>query len=377
MQVFCFTVFICGGGIQGITKHDSESITAEISQLYATTDYGRRAWINLYGLTQRAMGKDVIENFTLCKNSYGKIVCPRACLEQNKAVNAVENIKELYCYLEKENIPAYYITSLLPIDEKESLPWGIEDYSHNNSEKVEKLVSGANIPIIDLRMSEEILKIPNKSRFYLTDHHWRLETCFAAYVEIMKQIEDDLGWNLTNDRYILGLENYNKYVRKKVFLGSYGVKMGEWYTEMDDFVCFMPNWDTDFWFGAYQNNELVLEKEGNFTQALMDMECIEDEDYYNKYMAFSNVAISSAANIESRVINNKSINDYKLLLISHSYGRPLTQYFALGFKEVRNLDPQEGRYNENYLQYIEEYEPDIVLILVEFEGEIPVVIRTE
>lgn len=86
---------------------------------------------------------------------------------------------------------------------------------------------------------------------------------------------------------------------------------------------------------------------------------------------------SNGYNVENRVINKMALNDYKLLLISHSYGRPLTQYLALSFREVRNLDPQVGRYNKNYLQYIDEYEPDLVLILTEFEGGIYFTITVE
>lgn len=48
-------------------------------------------------------------------------------------------------------------------------------------------------------------------------------------------------------------------------------------------------------------------------------------------------------------------------MIGHSYGRPLVQYLGLGVQELRYLDPQDGRYNENILEYIEKYEPDIVI----------------
>lgn len=66
-----------------------------------------------------------------------------------------------------------------------------------------------------------------------------------------------------------------------------------------------------------------------------------------------------------------------VLLISHSYGRPYVQYLSLCFGEVRNLDPQEGRYNENYLQYMEEYRPDLVNIMTKFASENVNVLPTE
>lgn len=41
----------------------------------------------------------------------------------------------------------------------------------------------------------------------------------------------------------------------------------------------------------------------------------------------------------------------------------MTQYLSLSFSEVRYLDPQDGRYNDNYLTYINDYKPDIVIVM--------------
>ena len=43
---------------------------------------------------------------------------------------------------------------------------------------------------------------------------------------------------------------------------------------------------------------------------------------------------------------------------------------SMCFHEVRMLDPQEGRFSGGFLDYIEDYKPDVVLFLGEFEGEI-------
>lgn len=370
-SLFLFYTIHLSSSVLNVLKKDSTFVTKEISQIYANTTYGRKVWINLYGLSQRIIGKDVIENFTLCRNSYGKIISPVASMEQTEIDNAAENIKIVYHFLEEKNIPVYYITSLLPISNEEKLPGGMVDYSHENAVRLQKAIGDIQIPIIDLRAGERIGEIQENARFYRTDHHWSMEACYASYAEIINRLEQELGWDLSNKGAYVNLENYYKLNNEKSFLGSYGVKMGEWYTKMDDFVCFIPNWNTEFSFEAYGSierdgtEEMICRKTGDFLTAMMDIDRIEDKDYYNKFMAFSN-----GYNVENRVINELPLNDRKLLLISHSYGRPLTQYLALSFKEVRNLDPQLGRYNKNYLQYIEDYKPDLVLILTEFEGGI-------
>ena len=44
-------------------------------------------------------------------------------------------------------------------------------------------------------------------------------------------------------------------------------------------------------------------------------------------------------------------------------------FLSLCFKEVRYLDPQEGRYNDSYVDYIDAYDPDIVIMMFPGEGE--------
>lgn len=364
---FLFYGIHLGSNIINVVKQtDVLLMGQQINQLYSDTDHGRRTWINIYGLSQRMLGKDVVDDFSLYRTSYGKLFRPRAYVEQDKIDSDMEKIRALYSHLEQAEIPAYYITCPLPLDDNESLPVGLSDYSHENAGRMLEAVNEIKIPVIDLRVGSRICEIPENARFYKTDHHWKLETCYAAYVEIIERLENDLGWNLSGNGALLNTKNYNRFTREKSFLGAYGVTMGEWYMGKDDFVCLMPKWETSFSFEAYGSgtDELLLKKEGDFASALMDMEIIEDENYYNKYNAFSNGYC-----VDNRIINHLTKNDYKLLLISHSYGRPLSQYLSLSFKEVRNLDPQEGRYNKNYLEYIDEYEPDLVLVFTETEGD--------
>ena len=139
-----------------------------------------------------------------------------------------------------------------------------------------------------------------------------------------------------------------------------------YYAGKDDFVVLLPDFDTDMLFQSFDaDGKLQSEKRGDFSFALLDTDILEDPKYNNKYNSFCNVG-----SIENHVMNFNAPNDLKCLLISHSYGRPLTMYLALNFLEIVNLDPQIGRFSGDYLEYIDKYEPDMVLFQVEFEGEI-------
>lgn len=333
----------------------------------------QRNWINLYGAVQKVLGKKAIENFTLYKTDYGKIVEPRSELGEDRIAADVANIEQITDFCAEREIPVYYVTSILPITEDTELLPGVQDYSAENASALYDKLCEAEIPLIDLRNKECIQAIASEDLFYRTDHHWTVETCFAAYQEIIWQLEKDMNWQLDAENIYTNRDCYEVMTLKNMFLGSYGVKVGEYYAGMDDFVVYIPTFDTDLQFEAYdQEHQLTLEKSGSFLEALMDNAILEDENYYNKYNAFSN-----GGYVENRVVNHLAENDKKVLLISHSYGRPLTQYLSMCFREIRNLDPQEGRYEDDYLAYIEEYQPDLVLILTEFEGEVVHTLPTE
>lgn len=329
-------------------------------------DYLKRDWINLYGFVQNVLDKEQIENFTLYKTSYNKIVSPREAVEDAEIEKNANNIELIQEYCSNRDIPMFYITSILPICDEDILPSGIKDYSKRNQEKLHKRLENTAVSMIHLQQKDSILNIEQEDLFYRTDHHWSIETCFAAFQEIIWHLENSLNWNLDSDKKFTNLESYEKITYEKSFLGSYGVKVGEYYLGADDFEIYIPKYETDFIFEKYDaNHEMIMRKKGDFFKSMMDEEIIQDKNYYNKYNSFSN-----GGYIENRVFNNKADNDKKILLISHSYGRPLLQYLSLCFKEVRNLDPQEGRYNDDYFKYIDEYEPDLILIMNEFEGEI-------
>ena len=180
----------------------------------------------------------------------------------------------------------------------------------------------------------------------------------------MEIVESDHVYEMPDGTYDIG--NYDRTCIENSFLGSYGIKVGKYYAGKDNFVIYTPKFDTDLTFRSYDaDGNLIREKTGKFYEALIDDNIVNDPDYNNKYSAFCNTDY-----IENRIINNNAPNHLKCLYISHSYGRPMTMYLSMNFEETINLDPQKGRFEGNYIEYIKSFRPDIVLIQSEFEGEI-------
>ena len=363
-----FITYICFYALMFFCSwfNSKEPSVRKASNSYFDNISFKQSYIDIYGFTQKTLGKRQIENFTIFKNEYGKLVSPRAEISEQIIEQKLDEMMPIFQLLTEDDSSTKYIylTNLLPIPNKEELPIGVDDATRENAEKLMRHLKNRDINVLDLRSAKQIKAIPEEERFYLSDHHWSNESVFATYQTIIEYLNENsiLEENLT----VYTDSDFEEIRQKNTFLGSYGVKVGEYYGGKDDFVFYTPTFDTDFEFYAYDaKGNLTKEKFGDWETALMDREKLLDPEYKNKYYAFLNMS-----QIESRIINKKAENQIKLLVISHSYGRPLCQYLALNFAEVRNLDPQKGRFQGNYIEYIEDYDPDYVIILTEFEGEI-------
>lgn len=322
-------------------------------------------YIDEYGLIQRLLGKKQIETFTIFKTNYEKLVAPRNSLTTDEVQAAFQELNSLIECCRQHAIPYYYITSILPIQSLDDLPCGVYDSSFENRTRLASILHDNNICTIDLQHLAENHNIPKDLLFYKTDHHWTMFTCFAAYQDIISRISSDFSVPL-NSAITTDPDQYSLLLRKDSFLGSYGIKVGKYYVGKDDFNVYLPNFTTNFVFQSYdKEGSLLMEKRGDFYEALLDDSIISDQSYANKYNAFCNHGY-----IENHIVNLNAPNNLRCLYISHSYGRPLTMYLALNFQEIVNLDPQVGRFDGNYSDYLDAFSPNVVLIQAEFEGEI-------
>ncbi|MBR3376597.1 MAG: hypothetical protein IKG44_02795 [Mogibacterium sp.] len=314
---------------------------------------GKSQYINLYGLSQKVLGKKEIENFTIYKNTYNKLVEPRAKKTKDEIEKSVDSFSAIVQWTKDTSIPFFYVAPPLPITDEADLPYGVHDYSRQNAEYLHSKLK--DIKIIDVANSIDVDK---EHMFYRTDHHWSGEACFKAYNEIAEYLSAE---EIINEKQNIKFEK----VEIEGFLGSYGIKVGRYYNGRDQFVFYNPAKNLDIEFSEYSaDGVLIRTHRGQWADALMDNEILTNPGYNNKYQA----ALWGNSG-ENRIINH-NIKNGKLLLIAHSYGRPLAQYLAVDFHEIRHIDPQEGRFGGNYLRYIDDYKPDAILFLGEFEGEI-------
>lgn len=267
--------------------------------------------------------------------------------EQTERKNTQDTVKILKA-AESAGADVLYVQRVYKTGE---LPYGYVFQQDIQYDFWKKTISNSGFPVLDIKeeMSETL-------EFYKTDHHWRVESAFEAAGCIVKRLNEEYG--LALDSGILNAENYSFLKWEDSFLGSMGIRTGKYFAGKDDFVMPVPNFNTDLTYRHFVDGVPEKEMQGSFSEAFLDMSILNDPNYNNKYNACLNGGYA-----ENIVINRLNPEGNKVLVISDSFARPLVQYLSLCFGETRYLDPQRGRYNESYIEYIQEYQPDIVIVM--------------
>lgn len=363
LWLFTFLIIIGGIGVLNL-ETVSESINQKIrnpeinlESKYTINFKQRMEFVNLNGLVCKGLNQKIV-NGTI-KASNGKLFLTTDTdikFDANSEQLLIQNSLKILEYAKEQGaFPLFVQRPDKYNSEVDSLPYHMSiDVDRKYSYWLD-CMNNKKIKTLDLR------KINDCKNFYLTDHHWNNESSFNACNHIVLKLNEE--GQITLNSSVLTKKNYYTWSFKKAFLGSEGIRTGKYYTGMDDFNILIPKFKTSFSYDHYINHKKDLHKTGKFEDAFIDQSILKDKSYYNKYNSFI-----YGGYVESRIVNHKASNNKKVLLISDSFSRPMVQYLALHFKEMRYLDPQEGRYTDSYKEYIKKYKPDIVVLM--YNGKI-------
>lgn len=335
----------------------SGSTPSQIERIFNDSIYRQNDWITLYGGSQRIFLKREINNFEIVKDDNGFLILPTEHYDLDTLSAKADNLQFFAELCQEREIPFLFV--MAPgnvIPGKTSLPTGVDDFANENIDLFLGMLCEREIPFLDVRTLTE--RMPLEDIVYKTDHHWALPIAFKTFSEIIAILNSTYALKLDEDFLYRDLENYVCRFYPKSFLGSSGIKVGEWYTGMDLFRVYDPIFETRLTNQYYVASELQWLREGPFWDAIIQEELLNDDGYYNKYNAYM-----YGSSCESRITNELAQNDSRLLLISDSFGRQMVPYMSLCFAETAWLDPQAGRYTESYTSYIDEFQPDCVVIL--------------
>ncbi len=341
-----------------------EGAINSLEKIIDNDTYKREDYIDLYGLTQKLLGKRVIVDIgygELYKTKYGQITYAVPKQDVSEELESIFRLKE---ELDKRSIPMLYIQApfKLPAHEQQ-LPSNVKEYANENADRFLKGLDAFGIDYLDLRENYWSKGLDQNQLFFNTDHHWTINGAFLAYQEIAETLNRDYGFRI--DESYMNLNNYNQEVFQNYYIGSMGRRVGASYGGMDDFTLITPKFKTDY---TLYEREYGAEKiyEGDFREAVLTGsylgEALPPET--NRYAAYH------GDNAELEFVNHK-VKDGKILMIKDSFGLPVYSFLSAGIHELRALDVR--LFQDSVAEYAAEHHPDVVIILYNadcFGGEL-------
>ena len=375
LMIFPFSYYVLGQCLERTPKELPDRL-AEITtpdifqqaekriQFYTDIFNSETPWemqfIEINGLFQRIAGKhyieDVVPDRSIVKDNHGFLHFTGYWYMPNtfQAEKLADPLEDFYLYLNKRNIPLLYVAA----PEKNmqgytKFPALIKNYGNDNVDAFLEQLGQKDIPYLDLRA--ELAKLKDKDHFfYYTDHHWTTPTAFWGFQQVVNTLNHDFNFRLDPQNKFRNSKNYTIQNNENGFVGTQGRRVGQYFTQTDDFILLLPQFATDYTFEqAWQDNAV----RGTYAESLLQSEYIENEDKYtNRYAAFLGGDYPLTT-----ITNHKQNNGIKLLVIKDSFADPLLTFLAACVEEIQIVDLRY--YTQSLYTLTQRYRPNAVLFL--------------
>ena len=321
-------------------------------------------FIELYGATQRLMGRRVVEDadpqYTVIRLENGYLTFSDPDGEQvDMSVRAEEMVEFVQRVKKEYKTPVLYVQAPSKLSVS-TLPDGLEDYTEAEADQFLALLEKAKVDTLDLRPAfrEAAETNPDTAAelFFHTDHHWTPAGAFLGYQILCEKLEKSYRFQIDED--LTDPDTYNKYNFEEVFLGSQGRRVGEAYTGLDDLEIWSPKELTHF---VYSVPIIGLKREGPFVTSLLFPERLAHVDLYND----NPYAIYAGGDyLLSRAVNQDLPDGKRILILRDSFGCGLTPFLSMACGEVMAMDPRQFNGNQDIMMhYIDWLEPDLIIVM--------------
>lgn len=331
-------------------QYASRTLDTSVTEANFEDNFWHHAdFIDAQGLIARLSGQNIDNEVVKGKDGFLHLMDDTEYVfnEDTESEN-VNDTKAILNAAEEVGADVLYVQRVYKTGE---LPYGFQFQQDRQYDFWGDRIANAGYPVLDIKK-----ELGSDLEFYVTDHHWRVESAFEAAGCIIDRLNQE--YDLELDMDVLDRDEYDSLLWEDSFLGSMGIRTGKYFAGKDDFVMLEPRFATNLTYRHYIGGTLEKEKTGAFSEAFVDTALLDDPNYNNKYNACLN-----GGYVENILLNHMNEGGKKALVISDSFARPMVQYLSLCFGETRYLDPQEGRYNDSYIEYIQEYKPDVVIIM--------------
>lgn len=256
-------------------------------------------------------------------------------------------------YVEKElGVPYLYVQApckLCALDDQ--LPMQGMSNENAQTDMLLQWLDEWGVDALDLRQKLHDDGMDHYGSFYVTDHHWTLDTGLWAARTMAEDLNERYGLGM--DAGALAEDGFTRRVWEDVFLGSWGRKVTTVFAQPEDFILPVPTAPVHMRLTRYG-----VEYTGGF-EALYDESQIVPEDFYtgNSYGAMLHGDCGYI-----KVENLDRPDGPVVAVLRESFAGAAGPYLALSAGELHLID---ARYYEGSIrELLKELRPDVVLSLL-------------
>jgi hypothetical protein len=339
-----------------------------IDQKSSEKIWGKYTFIDIFGLIQRAIGRQFIQirRFEIFKDSDSKLDI--ADIVGNTAISDtyIQDLDQLSHNLmafkkrtDELNIPLLFIIVPPRIFKGYTrLPIGIDNPPTDEHCIIIDLLKRLKIEFIDLEKEIFGDKIPLDTIFYKTDHHWTIQTSFWAYTKIFNRLSNEYGF--TFDPKYAKVSNFNSVDFKDGFLGSIGNRVGKYYVGVDDFTYLEPKFETDFTVTKQDYNYQTKSISGPFSDSILDKNMLRKK---NNSEPVNRYAVYHGGDWPQEFIVNHNQYKHKVLIIKDSFALPVAAFLALNVHQLEMIDLRWYKQDMSVTDLVKNFLPDIILFI--------------
>lgn len=322
------------------TKQFVDSVNAVVNE----NVLGKYEMIDGYGYLQKIMDKNEESNFEIVKDTDGNLHYTYFAKGPNPVNDLANRVQRLKGDIKSSKTR---LAVLMPPDKYirgyTKFPKGIPyNYANETADHFLTAVQKRNIDTFDFRRNLLKSNIPVDDLFYKTDHHWKIETSFWAFKDLVSFMNSKYKTNLDPNHYYTNLKNYNQITYKHSYLGSLGTKAGPFYAGVDDFTLIYPKFKTDYTFHS-ENSLFNTNTKGRFEEALISshpfnatggnkaLYNLESNQYFS-YL-YGNQGLV-------HVVNKQNPKGPKILFIKDSLTVPVAAFLSTVCSEIYLVDPR-------------------------------------
>lgn len=319
-------------------------------------------YIDIYGGIQRITGRQIVigsGDTTVIRSKSGNLyfgnTTSKIDCEYPEQTKAIERVVGFNDYCESMGVDFVYVVApnKSAYIKKENLPAiaGMTDYQ-KFAEDMSKKLSDRGVKVLDLMSTLKEKSKNYESEFFLTDHHWRIETAFWGFGQICNFLNNNTDCSIEKRYY--DINEYDINIVKHAMMGSMGVRVGNLYHKKDDYALIIPRYKTDFSASlsdGFLNKSEIIQK-GDFKTAFLNN--TDKGITYGSYISGD----------RDRIFIDNRLNDSgpNILVIKDSFAIPVSAWMACVSDELWIVDLRYKQ-EESMYDFVKKNNIDTVIVM--------------